>query len=752
MNNVETVAGNTLSYQIWDLKYRLKDKDGNPIDVTVEDTWKRVANAIAVNEKNKDEWSTKFYDILSDYKFLPGGRILSNAGTGRKKTTMNNCYVMGTIEDSMEGILKILTESALTQRQGGGIGLDYSTLRPQGEYVSGVQAQSSGPVSFMHMFDSMCKTIMSAGSRRGAMLAALRIDHPDIELFIDAKRDNVSLKNFNLSVAITDAFMKAVKDDSDFDLKFNGKVYRTVNARYLWDRITKSTYDYAEPGVIFIDRANEMNNLNYCEVIATTNPCGEQLLGANSNCLLGSLNLTKFVKNPFSDNAGIDYALIKSVVPTVVRFLDNVIDITNFPLKQQETEAKNKRRMGVGITGLADVLAMLGIKYGSKESLEVADKIMKTITETAYMASSLLASEKGSFPVYDKDKYLNSKFVSKLSNSVKESIAANGIRNSHLTSIAPTGTISLYAGNVSSGLEPIFALEYKRKYRANNEEEIEQTVYDYAVLMYRDKFGNKPLPKYFTTVSDLTPEQHIDIQAVLQKWVDSSISKTINIPSDFSFEQFQNVYTYAYQSGCKGCTTYRPNSNLKSILSTGTTANKFVSTNAPKRPVDLPAHIYHFKSGEDWIAIIGLYDGRPYEVFAGKAADIQVSPSVKEAFIVKRKLMHTTKYDLIINRGQDNEIVIKDIVSQFNNDAYGSQTRLISLAIRHGASIRFVVEQLEKDSNKDLHSFHKGIMRVLKRYIEDGTACSRKCPQCESDMKFVDGCPVCTQCGFSKCG
>jgi len=559
-----------ISWQIWDMKYRLRAKNGNPIDETVEDTWKRVARGLATFEHDRDHWESQFFNVLNDFKFLPGGRITANAGTGRKRCTMLNCYVLNRIEDSLEGIFETIRNAALTQKQGGGIGMDFSTIRPNGAFIRGVQSTASGPVSYMRVFDATCKTIMSAGQRRGAQMGVLSCSHPDIEEFIDAKRDGKSLKMFNLSVAITNEFIEAVKEDKKWDLTFEDKVYKTVRARDLWNKIMRSTYDYAEPGFILIDRVNQWNNMYYAEDIRATNPCGEQPLPPFGACLLGSVNLTKFVKNPFQENAKIDYAGIKNTVSVAVRMLDNTIDTSNYPLDEQNQQAVNKRRMGIGITGLANMLAFLKVRYGSPKSTKIADKIMKTICHSAYLASIELAKEKGQFPELDREKYLKGAFISQLPENIRKGIEEHGIRNSHLTSIAPTGTISLYAGNISSGLEPVFALSYIRKVRTGGENEtVNQEVCDYAYKIYKEKNPDseiKNLPEYFVTTDQITPKEHIDMQAALQNSIDSSISKTINVPTNFPFEEFKDIYMYAYEKGLKGCTTFRPNEKMTGIL------------------------------------------------------------------------------------------------------------------------------------------------------------------------------------------
>ena len=555
-----------IAEQIWDMKYRFKQADGTPIDQTVEDSWRRIARSLAAVEERPKDWEDTFYDALADFKYLPAGRITAGAGTARS-VTLFNCFVMGTIPDSMGGIFEMLKEAALTMQQGGGIGYDFSTIRPKGADVKGVAADASGPLSFMDVWDAMCRTIMSAGSRRGAMMATMRCDHPDIEDFIGAKSDSARLRMFNLSVLVTDDFMEAVKADASWDLVFDGKVYRTVQAKDLWNRIMKATYDYAEPGVIFIDRINAANNLNYCETIAATNPCGEQPLPPYGACLLGSINLARFVSEPFEDAAALDEAALADLVTTAVRMMDNVVDASNFPLEAQAAEAQAKRRIGLGVTGLADALLMLGLRYGSDEAARQTERWLHAIARAAYLASVDLAKEKGAFPLFDADAFLASGAMQQMDDDVRAAIREHGIRNALLTSIAPTGTISLYAGNVSSGIEPVFAYAYTRKVLQKDGTRTEEEVVDYAVSMWREKFGDRELPDYFVNAQTLQPLEHVKMQAAAQKWIDSSISKTINCPEDISFEAFKDVYMEAFETGCKGCTTYRPNEVTGSVLS-----------------------------------------------------------------------------------------------------------------------------------------------------------------------------------------
>ena len=579
-----------ISEQIWDMKYRFKSNGKAKSDITVGDTWRRIANALADGEKVSERAAARhrFFDVLDKGHFVPAGRIIAGAGTGRR-VTLSNCFTMGTIPDDLGGIFDMLKEAALTMQQGGGIGYDFSTIRPKGAPVKGVDSDASGPLSFMDVWDAMCRTIMSAGSRRGAMMATMRCDHPDIEDFITAKKDPARLRMFNVSVLVTDAFMEAVENDQDWPLKHevapsgeseqheDGRwVYRVVRARDLWDTIMASTYAQAEPGVIFIDRVNDDHNLNYLESIATTNPCGEKPMGPYASCLLGSINLARLVLKPFTKMASLDEEALARTVVTAIRMMDNVIEVGGFPLEAQAKKARDDRQLGLGVTGLADMLVMLGIRYGTTEAMALTEQVMSIIAVTAYQASADLAVEKGPFPTFDKTKFFGTKekptFAGrKIAGRLRTQIEATGIRNALLVSIAPTGTISLFSGNVSSGIEPIFALSYTRKVLQPDGSRTEERVVDYAVREYEARFGrSEPLPDYFVTTADLSPMDHVRMQAAAQVWVDSSISKTVNLPEDISFEDFKEVYLEAFRYGCKGCTTYRPNEITGSVLSADT--------------------------------------------------------------------------------------------------------------------------------------------------------------------------------------
>jgi ribonucleoside-diphosphate reductase alpha chain len=578
-----------LSAGVWDAKYRLRT--ATSVEAEVTDTWRRVARALAaVEPRERAAHEEAFYSILEDFRFLPGGRIQAGAGSPHQ-VTLFNCFVMGEIEDSLDGIFSALREGALTMQQGGGTGYDFSTLRPSGTPARTVGVSASGPISFMHIWDAMCGTILSTGARRGAMMACLRCDHPDIEQFIDAKREEGRLTRFNLSVLVTDAFMQAVQQDAEWPLVFplrgdeplpgektilrtwSGRrevepcrVVRTVQARALWERIMRATYAYAEPGVVFIDRIHQLDNLDYCERIIATNPCGEIPLPGYGACDLGSINLTMFVDRAFEPQARLDFDAIARTARIAVRMLDNVYDASRFPLEKQAESARSVRRLGLGITGLADAFIMLGIRYGSAESIALAERIMRTICESAYRASVELAKEKGPFRQFEAGPYCASNFLKVLPADLVEEIRTSGIRNSHLTAIAPTGTISLLANNVSSGLEPVYRLEYKRRIRRLDGSFDTQPVTDYAYALFRMKQGKAPLPPAFVTVDEVPPASQLEVQAVLQKWVDNAISKTINAPAGISFAAFRSIYERAYEMGLKGCTTFRPNDITGSVL------------------------------------------------------------------------------------------------------------------------------------------------------------------------------------------
>ena len=752
----KAVSTYSISEDIWNRKYRYSGGDEFPEDKSIGDTMRRVAKACAAGEKDSKKWQNKFEEILSNFEFIPGGRIIANLGTSRESVTMFNCYVMNKIEDSIEGIFDTVKESAMTQKQGGGVGFDFSTIRPEGSHIRGCGAQSSGPISFMQVLDSTCRTIMSAGQRRGAQMGVMRCDHPDIETFITAKRKNEQLKMFNLSVGITKEFMEAVKNNADWELKFDGEVHKTVKADELWQTIMRSTYDYAEPGFILIDRINEMNNLNYCEDIAATNPCGEQPLPPYGACLLGSANLTRFVNKPFTENAEFNYERLAEVITVAVRILDNVIELSNYPLEQQKAEAEAKRRMGIGITGLADAFIFLGVKYGSAESAKIAEKIMQTISHAAYRSSIKLAKEKGEFELLDRAKYCQSKFIKKLPKDIQAGIKKYGIRNSHLTSIAPTGTISLLAGNVSSGLEPVFAFHYTRTIRNSHENDVSKVeVSDYAYNLYC-KFMNtasiddKDLPEYFIAASDIKPIEHLKIQAVLQKHVDSSISKTINIPTNYPFKDFENIYMKAYEKGLKGCTTFRPSEYITGILvkedknkkpEEKVTKNEY---QIPKRPEQLEGTTYKLKTSLSpdafYVTINDLVDNgvhRPYELFINTKNLQHFSWIVAITRLISAVFRHDSKPTFLVDE-------LKSIYDP-NGGYFKKGKYMPSLA----AEIGYVVEQhLEKIGIMS----EKNKIKSSAVVTEVGDSGKMICPQCnERELINQENCLKCLSCTYSKC-
>ncbi len=745
-----------IAEQIWDMKYRLKAPGGEAVDHTVEDTWRRVARALASDPGEEQA----FYAALEDFKFLPAGRITAGAGTGRN-VTLFNCFVMGTIPDSMGGIFDMLKEAALTMQQGGGIGYDFSTIRPRGADVKGVAADASGPLSFMDVWDAMCRTIMSAGSRRGAMMATMRCDHPDIEDFIAAKSDPARLRMFNMSVLVTDDFMQAVQDGKPWELKFGGRVYRTLEARDLWNRIMRATYDYAEPGVIFIDRINRMNNLAYCETIAATNPCGEQPLPPYGACLLGSINLARLVEAPFEPGARLDEGAMRALVATAVRMMDNVIDASRFPLEAQRQEALAKRRIGLGVTGLADALLMLGLRYGSDEAVAQTEEWMRAIAHAAYWASVDLAREKGAFPLFDAEAYLASPTLAAMDEDLRAAIREHGIRNALLTSIAPTGTISLYAGNVSSGIEPVFAYAYTRKVLLDDGSHREEEVVDYAVALWREKFGDAPFPDHFVSAQTLAPSDHVRMQAAAQKWVDSSISKTINCPEDISFDDFQSVYVEAWEQGCKGCTTYRPNAVTGSVLSVSEAgeaapeadrgADVIYMAEPLDRPRALEGQTYKLKwPGSEHAIYITVNDlivnghRRPFEVF--------INSKNMEHFAWTVAL--TRMISAVFRRGGDVSFVVEELKAVFDprGGAWmdGRYVPSILAAIggvleQHMIAIGFLSGEgmgLKSDPQAEVMALGEGAR-------PPGPAC----PACgQYDLRMVEGCMTCASCGHSKCG
>ena len=744
-----------LSQDVWRDKYAWKDEQG------INDTARRVANSVCANDS--EEVREQVFYAISTGLWIPAGRILAGAGTP-KRVTLMNCYVNATVEDHMESIMDANTNAALTMQQGGGIGTDFSTIRPAGAILERTGTKASGPLPFMDMWNSMCATIRSAGDRRGAMMATMCDTHPDLPTFITAKQTKGRLTNFNVSVLVSDAFMEAVREDEDWMLYFPKEpserdpslvdydftdeetgeknfVYSVWKARELWEMITKNSYDWSEPGVIFIDRINDLNNLHYCETIRCTNPCGEQPLPPHGTCNLGSIFLSRFVRNPFTPDAKVDYDLLAEIARLGTRFLDNVIDVTNYPLEEQKQEELNKRRLGLGFTGLGDVFAQMRVPYGSYESGELAIEIMRTICEASYDESVNLAIEKGSFPLFDAEKFLASNtFASKiLPFDITERIRLNGIRNGLILTVAPTGTISTVFGNPSSGLEPIFALEQDRSVlQPDNTFKVYERVPNYAVGLFKHIHGDKiGIPSYFSTAGELSVDDHLFIQSKIQIFTDASVSKTINCPEDISYENFIQVYTRAYNSGCKGCTTYRPSEVRGSILRAS--GEKKVERSL-KRPDVLVGKTYQIKwptyKAAIYLTINAGVDDLPYELFL----------SSKDASASEWTTALSLMITAIFKKGGDVSFVANELkqIQSLRNGAWIDGHFYGSLPARIGSIIE---RHMLGDVDSDDAAFPSGKMLELGDQFTGGV-----CPDCAAPAVIMEmGCEKCLNCGWNKC-
>ena len=839
---------NDFSKEIYELTYKLNDE-------TIDDTFRRVAKAVAdVEVENKNKWEESFFDLLSDFKFVPGGRILSNAGSEISGTTLINCFVDGFIGedvDSMNEIMDALKRQAMILKSEGGYGFNISSLRPRGSFINGISNETPGVVKILEMWDKQSEIITEGSGkisnnknakkkiRKGAQLVCLSDWHPDIDEFITVKQTSGKLTKFNMSVGISDRFIDAIINrkqwilefpDYDYtgppsdemklwnekyigftvkelykklwdgnlikwkDAGFPTKIYKTYqDANELWDLIMKSTYNRNEPGVLFLDTINNMNNLWYCEYIDATNPCGEICMPVGSSCLLGSLNLTQFINNDKNDW---DFKKIKKIIPIAIRFMDDVNEIANVPLEHQKVELLNKRRLGLGRLGYASALLMMKVRYGSDKSIELIEKLEKVIVNSAYLASTQLAKEKGIFPLYNKDLYLKSKFLKILdSNTIKE-IELNGMRNSHLIACPPTGNTAVIANNVSSGIEPIISMQYKRnfiipeppmgldlpivdwnnkkllkgetswswitegsdkllsatidninyKFDANRGLTKEASVKDYGFdfLQKNDKLDDNK--EYLVDINSLSIEDHLNVLKTIAKYTDQAISKTFNFNKDYPFEEFKKLYLNLHGLGIKGGTSYRAGTMMSVISSSDEPA--LIKTQAPKRPEKLKCDIHHVTAkGQEWVVLIGLMNGTgnpltPYEVFAFKKKNINISPKITIGTLIRIKSGH---YKL------ETEFVTFDNITElFEQDEEEALTRMTSAALRHGADVKFIVEQLNK-SEGTIQSFSKAISRSLKKYIENESDAKGKCPTCGSDLIYIEGCKKCKNCSFSAC-
>ncbi len=779
-----------ISQMVWEEKYRAVEANGFSREDSPADTHARVCEGVYRNDPQAELHKPLAIAAMNAMEWSPGGRILAGAGTERH-VTMINCFVNDVVHDTMPAIMAANTRAALTMQQGGGIGTDFSTIRPTGALVEKTGSVASGPISFMEIWQAMCGTIMSGGTRRGAMMGTLAIDHPDLPDFITVKQEVGRLSNFNISILVTDAFMKAVEDDAMWDLGFrvppadtariveelerNGEpwyVYERMPARELWDTIIKATYDAAEPGVIFIDRVNTTNNLAYAEDIRCTNPCGEQPLPPNGACNLGCVNLASLVRDPFGENPWFDFDRLREVVAIGVRFLDNVLDSTKFPVAEQAAEAQAKRRTGIGIMGLGTALQMLKLRYGSAEGEAMTGDMMKALRDACYRSSVELAKERGSFPLFDKDKYLDRPFIQDLPQDIQDDIAKHGIRNGVLLTIAPTGTTALYNGNVSSGLEPTFGWCYFRKVLQPDGTQKEFPVLDAGFLAYCQVNGLEPtsvdldtLPDYMISALELTVEEHLRTQAICQRYVDASISKTINCPEDMDFESFRAVYRLAYELGCKGCTTYRPSPLRKPILSTTSEAKpeRAAPATVIPRPEALSGTTYKLKwplTDENFYVTINDIEEnghrRPFEIFIA-------SRSAEHAELLSAL---TIMLSAVMRRNEDTSFLIDDLQTVrgaqggwVKGKYYNGVVALIASVIRRHAEELGLV-----DPDAVLAPMEATVVSIddkpeVVKEAKEPKAQSfampegEICPKCSAPTLFYqEGCKKCVSCGYSTCG
>ena len=766
-----------ISKDIFEQKYCLQG------ETSAEEVFRGVAREIASVEKDADargRWEDIFYDELISGRLQPAGRILANARPESKLKNYNNCFTID-IEDSLESIYDSLKEDATISKVGGGVGFDISKLRPRGAKLS-QGGESSGAISFLRIFDQSAKTIMTGGQRRSAHIALLDISHPEIEAFITAKKgeQNKELTQFNISVKITDDFIRAVKADADWDLVFNGTVYKTVKARYLYDLLAKNAFMHNEPGIFNADTVERFNNGYWAFKMDRVNPCGELVMPPYSLCCLSAVNLVHFVQRPFTKEAGFDFDAFTETVGIGIRFLDNVLDATAYPLKKIEDFSRLWRRIGLGFTGLGDVFAMLGMKYGDEDSLNMAKKIGQALRDSSYTASSNLAVEKGAFPAFDAEKFLAANFVKTLPTEIREQIRRQGIRNVQMNTVAPTGTTSLSIGqNCSSGIEPIFALSFKRTIRTGHDDETRsEEVSDYAWKLWRElspaENKKEKIPPYFVTSAQINPYRSIDMQAVFQRYIDHSISKTLNLPSGTSFDEYKNLFIYGYEKGLKGFTTFNPDGSMKGILEYSEKKEQGIRRRiAPVRPRDLLCELHQITAttqgsiGQDkektaagtherqgkYLVITGFLDSSLYEIFVitGAEGTVLTGKPENQHFLVRK--VERGRYDLISKQNSTGkeEVRLRDFTHTFDSPD-SSLARFISMALRHGTPLQFIVSQLQKDTN--FTDVERCIARVLKQYIRDGEeviTSDGDCPECGAKLSFRDGCITCYNCGYSKC-
>ena len=773
---------------IWEDKYRFKKwKEGaeESTESTIDDTLKRAVHGIYEKDPS-DEALQLAEEVVCAREFCPAGRELAGAGTD-KRVTLVNCYVNAVVEDSIAtearsnslGIMEAQNTAAYALQMGGGIGTDFSTVRPNGAVVRRTGSVSTGVIPFMKMWDAMSNAMKSSGARRGAMMATLRCDHPDLLDFITVKHEPDTLTQFNLSVLVTDAFMNAIEDDDDWYLGFDVPradgnhvgsiekedgtewyIYEVLPARELWDMITESTYKYAEPGVIFIDRVNDMNNLKYCEKISCTNPCGEQPLPPYGACVLGYVNLAKMVNKPFTSDAHVDYERLERATCVGVRLLDNVIDVTQYPVREMEAESFNKRRIGLGVMGLANLLQMMSVRYGDDEAVLLTEEVMAAIRDAAYQASIELAQERGPFPLFERDEYLKGKFIQGLPAGHQDKIREHGIRNGVLLTIAPTGTTSLLFGNVSGGVEPPFALTYQRKVTRKDDQKEVFDVEDYGYRLYLDHCAENAidpapdnLPDYMVTSQDLTVDDHVIMLAACQEYIDASISKTINCPESMTFEDFQNVYMQAYNLGCKSCTTYRPCPETERVRGS-VLSLKGETTSEPTILIDRPPTLAGFTYKIKWpLSEHAFYITiNNYEMEDGTRVPHEIFINTKDTQHQEWIAALTRSLSAIFRRGGDISFVpqeLKEVHSATGQGAWvgeGKKRYVPSLVALVGEVIEkhFTMFGIIADAEVGLgHLEGEPVAEVI----------GKPCPNCGSPTLIrQEGCGACLSCGYSNCG
>jgi len=745
----------SISEELFKEKYMLQNEK------TINEVFLGVANEISSVENPviQEEIRDKFYNAMKDGEFIPGGRILSNARPNSPIKNYNNCFTIA-IEDSMEGIFDSLKEDALISKVGGGVGFDISNIRPKGSSLT-KGGEASGPISFLKIFNQSAKTIKTGGFRRAAHIALMDVSHPDIEEFITIKQGdrNKELSNFNLSVKMTDEFVNAYKNDDLWELKFDGKVYKTMHAKELYDLIVKNAYVHNEPGIFNQDIAERYNNGWWAIKLSCVNPCGELIMAPYNLCCLSSINFSKLIVDPFTENAQFDFERYKELIKIGIRFLDNVLDVAEYPLEKIEKNSRQWRRIGLGFTGLGDAFVMMKMKYGSEESKKLSHEIGKIMRDTAYQSSCDLAKEKGAFIACDNEKLLQANFIKNLPRDIQVQIAEHGLRNIQMLTVPPTGTISLTVGNnCSSGIEPIIQREYHRNVRTGNEDETKkEAVYDYAWLKYKEmiKEESPEVPDYFVTTVDIDPYDAIDIQAIFQKYIDHSISKTLNLPPNTTFDQYKDLFMTAYDKGLKGFTSFNPQGSLKGILEYSNCTKMtearpiYIERNSsPKRPQDLKCDIHEISvSGIRHIILVGKLNGTLYEMFVTHNPENKIDLKQNKVGIIRKA--KRGRYNLIVQNGEQ-KTMIEDIGSIFDKD-YGTFSRLISTALRHGVPLSFLVDQLSKDKN--FVSFGRSVSRILKKYIKDGewVITSDKCDECKGELVYQEGCKKCISCGWTKC-